>query len=276
MLQILKTNAQSHPSYWSSIIVLLISLLFLAVPEIDLWVTGLFYSDQDGFWAKSTWFFYRLRKLGIFAPRLIIILMVLFFIARLFWPNLKKLFALSHMLYLMLVAIIGPGLLVNGLLKANWGRARPVQTDVFGGEWPFSQVWVIADNCQKNCSFVSGEGAMSFWMIGLVLLLPVGWRKPGFCIITCFALLVSLNRIAFGGHYLSDIALSWALTARVMALLWPLFQNNHFALRPEALEAAWDRAGNSLRPKLGQTLKKLRKNAAEAKTNAQQGNRDEN
>ncbi|PLW76352.1 phosphatase PAP2 family protein [Cohaesibacter celericrescens] len=277
MLDVLKTDARTRPIYFATLLVLLLSMVFLVVPEIDLWVSGLFFDAQDKFWLKGAWFPLRLRKLGIFAPRLIIILMALFFVARLFWPNLKKLFALSHMLFLMVAAIIGPGLIVNLLLKANWGRARPVQTDLFGGDWPYSQVWVIADNCQKNCSFVSGEGAMSFWMLGLILLLPLGWRKVSFWIIATFALLVSFNRIVFGGHYLSDILLSWALTGWVMVVLWSLFREDPlWGSDSNQLEEAWDKAGIRLRSNLGKIEQKLRKKTANNQTNAQPDDRDEN
>ena len=50
-------------------------------------------------------------------------------------------------------------LLVNALLKDHWGRARPNETTLFGGDGAFSGPFVIAGQCARNCSFVSGEGA---------------------------------------------------------------------------------------------------------------------
>ena len=251
MPSILKIDIAKHPIYWASLVVLAISAVFLVIPEIDVWVSSLFYDLQNQFWVKSLWFPNRLRELGIFTPRLIVALLTLFLFARLLLPQLKKLFALSYVLFLLLSAAIGPGLLVNVLLKDHWGRARPVQTDLFGGDWPYSHVWVIADNCQKNCSFVSGEGSMSMWLFGLLLLLPLGWRKVSFWIITSFAMLISFNRIAFGGHYLSDILLSWALTAWVMVLLLTLFRKSKsLGFESETLEIAWDAAGLWLDPRL--------------------------
>lgn len=251
MLDSLKTQIAKHPVYWVTMLVLLLSVPFLMIPEIDLWISSLFADSQNHFWLKDEWFPYRLRKLGIFAPRLIIILLALFVVARLFWPELKKLFSLSHILFLLASAALGPGLLINLLLKANWGRARPVQTDIFGGDWPFSEIWVMVDHCPGNCSFVSGEGSMSFWLLGLVILLPKEWWKASFWIALGFTLLFSLNRIAFGGHYFSDILLSWALTGWVMVVLYALFRpGNPFGLTPERLEQAWDDAGDWLRPRL--------------------------
>ncbi|WP_319531476.1 phosphatase PAP2 family protein [uncultured Cohaesibacter sp.] len=249
MLDALKSEARKRPIYLATLLTAIITIPFLIAPELDIWITSLFHDAADGFWLKNLYFPYRLRRLGIVAPRLIIILLALFLIARLFWPRLKKVFSLAPVLYLIAVAAIGPGLIVNGMLKANWGRARPVQTDLFGGSWPYSEVWVVAGNCQNNCSFVSGEGAMSFWMLGLVLLLPIGWRKLSFWILAAFVALVSFNRILFGGHYLSDILISWAITAWTMALFSVfLIRDSRFAIDNERLEALWDRWGDRLQP----------------------------
>ncbi|WP_319497014.1 phosphatase PAP2 family protein [uncultured Cohaesibacter sp.] len=186
----------------------------------------------------------RLRALGLFLPRAAILVVIGLLVARLFWPALQKLFALSTMLYLAATALLGPGLLVNILLKANWGRARPVQTDLFGGTWPYSEVWIVTDHCQSNCSFVSGEASMAFWLLGLVFILPLGWRKGGTLVLATLGLLVSLNRIAFGGHYLSDVLLAWALTGWVMVALFQLMSKAGW-LGPaaEGLEQRWTAAG---------------------------------
>ena len=244
-------ESKDDPVYMALIVTGVLSLVFLALPQIDLWVSNLFFSETQGFWAKQTWFFQTLRQMGIIWPRLIIIGLVLFLIARLFWPQLRKLISVAHALVLILTVLLGTGLLVNLVLKNFWGRARPIQTDIFGGPWPFSEVWLIAGNCHKNCSFVSGEGSMSFWLFGLLLLLPLAWRKTSFWIILVFASLFSLNRIAFGGHYLSDVLISWSLTALVMAILYKLFcEKSPLGWTPDRLEAAWDRAGAWLRGKV--------------------------
>ncbi|SNY90622.1 PAP2 superfamily protein [Cohaesibacter sp. ES.047] len=260
MLDAITKQARQRPIYLATLLTALITIPFLIAPELDIWVTSLFHDAADGFWLKSLYFPYRLRRLGIASSRIIIILLVLFVLARLFWPDLKKLFSLKPVLYLIAVAGIGPGLIVNGLLKAGWGRARPVQTDLFGGAWPYSEVWVVAGNCQNNCSFVSGEGAMSFWMLGLLLLVPLGWRKVSFWILAAFVIAISFNRIIFGGHYLSDILLSWAITAWTMALL-SVFLRKHSPLYIDNahLEMLWDRWGASLRHHLQPALSDLAK-----------------
>src|SRR6185369_11421417 len=99
---------------------------------------------------------------------------------------------------------LGPGLLVNGILKSYWGRPRPAVTDLFGGNLPFVPAGQWSDACPKNCSFVSGEAASTFWLLCLVPLLPTAWRRSGVIAIITVAVFTSGLRIAFGGHYLSD------------------------------------------------------------------------
>ncbi|MCG2663967.1 phosphatase PAP2 family protein, partial [Brevundimonas sp.] len=111
----------------------------------------------------------------------------------------------------------GPGLVVNLVLKGLWGRARPVQIDQFGGDAAFTPVWMVSDACQSNCSFVSGEGSSAAWMVGVLLVVtPAKWRPVVLPLAVVYAFALSMNRLAFGGHFLSDILLSWALTALVM------------------------------------------------------------
>lgn len=263
MPKALATLFTRRPLYATSYVVLILSAIFLAMPQIDLWVSGWFHDGANGFWLKYEALPRLLRRIGILIPRLMVAAMLGFLIARLFWPQIKCYAPLSKILFLGLTAILGPGLLVNLILKAHWGRARPIQTDLFGGDWPFSEVWVIANNCQSNCSFVSGEGAMSFWMVATLILLPLALRKKALIGLGIFALLISFNRIAFGGHYLSDILLSWALTAWIMIAVWQLTKMlTDLASFAQKLEQKWDHAGNNLRPWLKSKTKKSRQTAS--------------
>jgi membrane-associated phospholipid phosphatase len=89
----------------------------------------------------------------------------------------------------------------------------------FGGSSPYVPVWEISHLCGRNCSFVAGEPSAAAWLVGAALLLPRRWRLPGMVIAGLYAVLISVNRIAFGGHFLSDVLLSFALTFLVMAVL---------------------------------------------------------
>jgi membrane-associated phospholipid phosphatase len=62
-----------------------------------------------------------------------------------------------------------------------------------------------------------------------------------------YAVLIGLNRIAFGGHFLSDVLLSFGLTFLVMALLHRLFVERPPAgLADPVLEARLTELGRRL------------------------------
>lgn len=250
MFATVKDQIQRRPMRTILITGTILSFIFLLFPHIDLWASKLFF-DGSKFPMRYLDGPRLLRRLGILVPRLAILGLVLFLLARLFWPTLKKYLSIQKALFLLGSAAIGPGIIVNLILKSHWGRARPIQTDLFGGDWSFSNVWVIADNCQSNCSFVSGEGAMGFWFLGLALLVPLVHRTSALWCLGWFGALISFNRIAFGGHYLSDILLSWTITALVMVAFWK-FLTNHPPqwLREEKLEASWDSAANTIKNRL--------------------------
>jgi membrane-associated phospholipid phosphatase len=115
--------------------------------------------------------------------------------------------------------LAGPGLLVNVFLKEHWGRPRPGSTDLFGGDLPFVPAGQWSDACASNCSFVSGEASAIFWLICLIPLLPARWVRRGAPTIVAIAIFTAGLRVAFGGHYLSDVVLGGLSTLIVFAAL---------------------------------------------------------
>ena len=81
-------------------------------------------------------------------------------------------------------------------------------------------VWRISDWCQSNCSFVSGEASSAAWLVAATVLIPARLRLVLAPPVVLYALLLSLNRLAFGGHFLSDIVLSWAISGLVFTVLY--------------------------------------------------------
>lgn len=108
----------------------------------------------------------------------------------------------------VLSLVLGAGVVVNMILKEFWGRPRPIATDLFGGPFPFVPAGQITDYCAGNCSFVSGEAAGAFWLVGLAALVPFPYRVPVMIAVFCAASFTSFLRITFGGHYLSDVVIA--------------------------------------------------------------------
>lgn len=115
--------------------------------------------------------------------------------------------------------LIAPLIIVNGILKEFWGRPRPHMVDFFGGNVPFVQAGKISDYCQTNCSFISGEAAGAFWLVCLVPLVQKEDRLVAFLVLFTIAVAASLLRVAFGGHFLSDVMLGGMMTVTVFSLL---------------------------------------------------------
>src|SRR6185312_1269364 len=79
--------------------------------------------------------------------------------------------------FLLLALALGPGLVVNTVLKDHWGRARPAQVTEFGGKVEFTPAPLPAEQCGHNCSFPAGHPAMGFYLISFALLIPERRRR---------------------------------------------------------------------------------------------------
>jgi len=197
-----------------------LSAAFLMFPGLDLAVSDLFHRSREGFFLSDNPMLRALRKSSTF----VMSLMLLAAIGRWLWRVLRRRkadLAARRALFVIGGLALGPGLVVNSFFKELWGRARPVDVRLFGGDDAFTAAWAPSDACASNCSFISGEGAGAAWMVGAALVLaPRKWRPVAVGLALAYAISLSANRIAFGGHFLSDVLLSWAVTALVLALLY--------------------------------------------------------
>jgi lipid A 4'-phosphatase len=199
------------------------SILFRLVPVIDIETSRLFYADGHGFPATSIPILKFLRTLGLWSmdgamAGVAVLTLLRCTLPERFQPARFYLIPPSLLIFLTTSAAIGPGLVTNVILKDHWGRARPILSNVFGGPQTFSLPWTMSDACHSNCSFVSGEGSGVFWLIAFVFVVPAIWRVPLFRFLRIWIVTISLNRIAFGGHYLSDVLIGWGLMLIVILI----------------------------------------------------------
>ena len=124
---------------------------------------------------------------------------------------------LNAIIVALIALALGSGLLVNGFLKAFWGRPRPRDTLFFGGHFDFVQAGSMAGKCLDNCSFVSGEAATAGWLFCLIWLFPQKWRPAIGIPIAAISIGLTLLRVAFGAHYLSDAVLGWLSSLVIFA-----------------------------------------------------------
>src|SRR5256885_1834888 len=126
------------------------------------------------------------------------------------------------LMFLVAAVALGPGLIVNTVLKDHWGRARPSQVAEFGGARQFTAAPLLAAQCERNCAFVSGHAALGFSLVSFALLLPFGGRrKTAIAAALGFGALVGLARMAAGAHFLTDVLYAGLIT---VATSWLLYQ----------------------------------------------------
>jgi len=121
----------------------------------------------------------------------------------------------------VLAGALGPGLLVNSGFKDNWQRARPYQVENFGGAQQFTRATVMTDQCNNNCSFVSGHVACGFFLASVMLVQRsrrVAWGIAG----VVSGLTIGFARMADGAHWLSDVLWASPITLVCSWLVWKL------------------------------------------------------
>jgi membrane-associated phospholipid phosphatase len=125
-------------------------------------------------------------------------------------------------IFLALTLAIGPGLLVNVVLKSHWGRPRPVEVVQFGGKAAYVPWWNNGGSCTSNCSFVSGESSVAAWLFAPAVLVPPPWRMAAVGAAAIFTVTIGLLRMAFGGHFFTDVAFGALITLFVIWLTYGL------------------------------------------------------
>lgn len=185
-----------------------VSLVFVQFPELDLWAARALYvgngkfllsdSGLSGFFHKPVDAFLKYSfSIGLLAYLLISAI-------KLKLPEGWH----ARLNFVFLTVFIAEVLIINGGLKAFWGRARPVQIVEFGGNAQFSAAWQMVKECVKNCSFTSGHAGMAACVGLLAVLFPTRLRKPWLVISILFTATAGFMRMARGAHFLSDVMIS--------------------------------------------------------------------
>lgn len=244
LVNFVKTN----PIATSLLLVAMASGFFLLFPGVDIALSDLFYSQRRGFWLKRNDFLGLFRRSNDILNTIVVVVLLGSLAVKLARPDKPSPIRPSVVVYLISTALLGPVLIVNVILKAYWGRPRPVQIEMFGGDAPYVEVWRITDWCEQNCSFVAGEGAAAMWLVIVAMALPRPYRAPATLLTLVYVFLVSFNRIAFGGHFLSDVIIAFALTVLSAAVMHRIvIEQPPKWLTNEALEAGLTEFGRSLR-----------------------------
>lgn len=204
--------------FWASLAATAVfGLLFWFVPGIDLAASRLF-GGPDGFPMADNTSWQMIRHALRILTDGTAIAALGFAVLAYTWRNLTPLRP-KVLDFWFFAYILVPGLLVNSILKATSGRARPRNIIEFGGDAEFTQAFLWADQCNRNCSFVSGEGsAMAAFGILATLLFWRHLKRIHLILLWALCLFGALLRVAFGGHFLSDVLIAMTITIGTITL----------------------------------------------------------
>ncbi|NRB81025.1 MAG: phosphatase PAP2 family protein [Saccharospirillaceae bacterium] len=197
---------------FSSFIIFSLSLIF--IPSIDLNISSLFF-DQTTQSFKPNAFLYFIKELFQSTFPLLFILFVLTFIG--IYIKTKQ---LNRPVLFLICTLVVSAIVIEIVMKGEFGRARPRDIIEFNGDKQFTRAFEVSDQCQKNCSFVSGHAGIGFFFLAFGFIVRKKWAfLPGLAL----GLLLSYTRIAQGGHFLSDVVIAGFVTfgiAWLNAIYW--------------------------------------------------------
>lgn len=219
---------------------LIVGLVFGIYPELDLKLAALFYDPATrSFPLKLDHLAAFARDAAMWIAWALALPAIGALVVKLIRPDRPLLMSGRAMLFLLLTLAMSAGVLTNLGFKSHWGRPRPVQVTEFSGELPFVPWWDPRGKCGRNCSFFSGEGATAFWTLAPAALAPPAWRPLAYAAATVFGVATSALRMAFGGHFFTDVAIAGLVTFLV---IWLAHGAIHRWQRTRLSDAAIDAA----------------------------------
>ncbi len=191
--------------FYNTFIFILFGTLFLFYPGLDIYFSNLFFNGNQFISEKYT----IIKVLRVYLKNLMIIISVMSLLMLLInfinkKQNMRRLInqrTKFSLIGLVVGPILGCGIIANLYFKDTWGRARPVHVEEFGGNKIFTPAFLKSDQCEKNCSWISGETSAAFsFTVGTILL-----KNPLFFLLNLIlGFLVFFCRLSMGGHFLSD------------------------------------------------------------------------
>ena len=222
---------------------LVVGLLFGLYPELDLKLAALFYDTATrSFPLKLNAMAALARDGAMWIAWGLALPSIVALVVKLIRPDRPLLISGRAIIFLLLTLLLSAGVLTNLGFKSYWGRPRPVVVTQFNGPEPFVAWWDPRGTCGRNCSFFSGEGATAFWTYAPAALAPPAWRPAAYAAATLFGITTSGLRMAFGGHFFTDVAIAGLVTFFVIWLAYAfIYRWRRTRLSDERIDAALTR-----------------------------------
>ena len=225
-------------------------IVFALDPALDLEVAAFFgVPAAEPKWRSPSYVLENLVTFAGAAPAVIALLI------KMFRPKRPAPMSSRAALFLILTLAIGPGLIVNGLLKDGWGRPRPGMVTEFGGTQVFRPWWDPRGACHSNCSFVSGETSSAIWWAAPAVLAPPPWRMLAVGGALLYGAAIAAVRLLAGGHFLSDVIFAGIVTGLVIWTVHGALYRWPFRPQKRAIDAALERIGGRIARLFGGTAR---------------------
>lgn len=197
---------------------LLLTWIIIAL-DLDRRIAARFYDASRGWYLadKQPWLW--LYRYGTIPGLLLSLTALSGWLRSFFTPRIKYLH--RYFLVIVLTAILGPGVLVNGILKNYWSRPRPRQLVEFGGQWNFRHPYQPGIPGEGK-SFPCGHCSMGFLFCSLMVFRRHNaWiAYTGGAVGLLLGGLLSAARMVQGGHFLSDTLWSMGILLMLPTALY--------------------------------------------------------
>ncbi|MDA9492948.1 phosphatase PAP2 family protein [Bradyrhizobium sp. CCBAU 11361] len=202
---------------------LVIGVVFGLYPELDLKLAALFFDPATrSFPLKSSGWAGVARDAAMWIAWAFVLPSLVALVVKLFRPDRSLMVSGRAVIFLLVTITLSAGILTNLTFKTYWGRPRPVVVTQFAGDQQFVPWWDPRGGCARNCSFFSGEGATAFWTLAPAALAPPAWRPLAYAGAVVFGLVTSGLRMAFGGHFFTDVSIAGLVTFVVIWFAYAL------------------------------------------------------
>ncbi len=198
--------------FWGLVISTLLAVFLFWTPQLDLWAANKFFHPENLNNLEANPWFEESHQPWLFfyhaAPWLTGILLLGAFgvlVGAKKWTALKS--YRRSAIFVFLVIALGPGLVINSILKPYWGRPRPREVIELGGYQPY-RAFHEPNFASGGKSFPCGHCSVGFsYGIGYFVFRR---KKPilarSFLLFSLiFGMMMGVGRIAAGGHFLSDV-----------------------------------------------------------------------
>lgn len=200
----------------------LLGIFFRFFPGIDIYVSGLFYRPDKGFYLAETPFLTAVYH-GVNYVTVILVTVLVLLITLSVIKKSGTIIGIKRKaaIYLLAGLILAPGIVVNVILKEHVGRPRPADVTLFGGEKIFQPPFKITEQCENNCSFVSGHAALGFYFTAFSLVGAAGFRRKSLLAAgIAIGWVIGIVRIMQGRHFFTDVLFAFFFVYAALRLLY--------------------------------------------------------